>query len=223
MDYSTSLKENITNLTFRSDTNLFDLNQLFRSHESMLKKLGPDSIIVVDNFNSPEYKDPYLNTLLQYPCRILISTQCKYPDYKSLELRALPPKDLTTLMEYFLGDLKDYKNYSKRRVNEIIRIFGKNTFLAVLTAHLIKENMISLNRLYKEVKRNAGFSLPHIFKFTKDRKTSYDTYANHIKLIFSLVKFTPDEQEILAILSLLSNIGIGKNHLREALSYETFN
>ena len=77
--YTGNLKADIVSLIFADDLPEEDMETRFRKHNRYLRTLREDTLLIIDNFNTPIADDDLLDVVLKYRCRILFTTRNSFP------------------------------------------------------------------------------------------------------------------------------------------------
>ncbi len=130
LNSSGDLSRDIRNLDFADDRPEDSDDDRLKKHSRLLKSMKEDTLLIVDNYNTPMGQDDFLDTVLDYRCSILFITRCRYEDRDGLELGELEPEELLALMHSFVS-------YPERRdalLREIIDTLHRHTFATELAA-----------------------------------------------------------------------------------------
>ena len=214
--YTGSLKRSVTNLNFSGMVGGGSDDERFQNNERLLQSLGPDSLLIVDNYNVCADEDDYLPKLMQYRCQILFTTRCRYredTEYQVKELSNLD--DLVGLVRYFYQRTDE----RERVVKNIIETLHRHTYAVELAARLLRRNAIKPQDLLQKLKEEkADMDAEERFSTRKDGERPYGTYYRHIHTLFSLYKLRGEEWFILMHLCLLPLSGVHKGVFKRWLN-----
>lgn len=162
----------------------------FSHNYRQLRTLSENTLLVVDNFNTTEAKEPHLYQLLKLKCRIVFTTRSKFECGHTFELKEISDIDiLTDLFLKFCPDIADDTN----TIRSIIETVHRHTYAVEIAARVLNRGLISPTELLTKLRQCAVN--PHIserVKAVKDDRTFSETYYSHISLLFSLLNL--DEQ-----------------------------
>lgn len=202
LNYTGSLIRDIAKLDFADDLPGEAEDIRFLRHDCFLRSLREDTLLIVDNFNAIASQDTYLDAMLQYRCRILFTTRCRFEDQISLELTELPPASLLGLMKYFHPD-------SGTVEEEIIELLHRHTFAVELAARLLANGILSPEILWQKlwVEKSAMDAEDRISS-VKDGKSRRATYYDHIHTLFALSLLSCNQKNLLRSMTLMPVTGV---------------
>ena len=217
--YTGSLKWSITNLNFSHVLMSGSDDERFQNNERLLQSLGPDSLLIVDNYNIRADEDEYFSKLMQYRCQILFTTRYRYPEDTEYCLQEISnQEDLVELVRWF------YKKTDQhgRAVKEIIETLHRHTYAVELAARLLKRNVIKPRTLLRKLKaEKAAMDAQEKFFTRKDGERLHGTYYQHIHTLFSLYRLSDAEQFTLMNMCLLPLAGVHKAVCQNLLALKT--
>jgi len=205
LNYSGDLKQMITKMEFADDRPGENDDIRFRHHNSFLKSLHEDYLLIIDNFNVTASQDLFIDEMLKYRCRILFTTRNRYEEYISMELTELSQDTLFMLVSKFFPEAEK----KRRTIIEIIKLLYKHTFAVELAARLLRKGLLDPRELRKKLqKEKAALDTEDKIHTVKDGKRWKATYYAHIHSLFSLHELLDEEQEILRSLTLIPARGV---------------
>lgn len=220
LHYSGNLRQTIARVVCAYDRPVDDENTRFVRHSSFLQSLFEDTLLVIDNFNVTATEDPFLDELLEYRCRILFTTRCRYDDYDPLKLTELSKDDLLTLVSKFYPETQN----NQEEIDKIIELLHKHTFVVELAARLLDKGILNPRALRRKLEINKiAMDIQDRFFSKKDGKGRKATYYEHIHCLFALYNFTSEEREILRSMTLIPAGGIDPRSFAQWMKQENMN
>ena len=207
LKYNGSLKDLIADIEFADDEKYPDehRNDKYRRHYSFLKKLGDDTLIIIDNFDTTIEQETLIEEFLQNNFKVLLTTRHKFEDYPTLMLDEMDIEALLNLINEFYAVTDD----NKAILISIINVVHNHTFLTELCARLLKNGFISPSDLLASLEENnVNLDNEEKIQVKKDDKSVKTTYTKHIRKLFELFKLTDKQQYILKNICFVSPLGI---------------
>lgn len=244
ISYSGSLKESITNLIFDDDapiikkyntlqnrllkqksqhleSELEELSQAFHqelydAHTRHLKQLGPDTLLVIDNFNMFPEADPALSDVLSYPFHVLFTSRCRFENMPHLELQEMQDlRSQHTLIQHFYPEAPAHW----AQIDKIISTVHHHTLLIELVGRLLGYGCITPEDLLQHIEVSHIYpDLCDPIRILKDNHPTQKTYKEHLRILFPLFQLHETQQDILRNLSLLPDTGLPLIKLKEWLN-----
>ena len=207
LKYNGSLKDLIADIEFADDEKYPDehRNDKYRRHYSFLKKLGDDTLIIIDNFDTTIEQETLIEEFLQNNFKVLLTTRHKFADYPTFILDEMNVDTLLTLINEFYTVTDD----NKAILTSIINAVHNHTFLTELCARLLKNGFISPADLLASLEENnVNLDNEEKIQVKKDDKSVKTTYTKHIRKLFELFRLTDKQQYILKNICFVSPLGI---------------
>lgn len=215
---SGDLQKDLADLDFTDDRPGENEEQRFRNHTRFLKSMREDTLLVVDNYNTPAYKDDFLDTLLRYRCRVLFTTRCRYEDQNCLDVEELSEEELINVVHYF------YPAVTSKPVFSIIRLLYRHTLAVELVGKVLQQGMLNPQQLLKKLKKEgAVLHVKDKVSSMKDGRHKKDTYYGHLRLLFSLYQLSQEQKKILGHMTMMPHAGIPARRFAWWTGLETLN
>lgn len=192
-NYHGSLKEMITDMDFAGDNLSDDEHTRFTKHIRFLKSLRSDSLIIVDNFNTAN--DNFLNTLINYGCKMIFTTRSNIDCGYTFNLDVIGnPEDLYQLVSKYYS----YAEENKAVINKLIETVHHHTLSVEMTAKLLEKGLHTPEEILEHLRQNsADPDSTDKIKISKDGINAKETYYNHIRSLFSLYLLDENYQSIM--------------------------
>ena len=219
--HSGDLVHDITDIDFVGDLDTDSPQERFHKHNRFLRILKEDTLIIIDNFNSSESKDPFLSEILTYRCHILFTTRSKIDDHTSYLLGEIrDSNDLFALFSNFYTDAQDHHS----SVEQIINAVHGHTFAVELAARLLAHGILSPDALLHKLQtEKASMNASDQIGVNKDGRKQKATYYEHIHTLFSLYQLSELELHTLRVLSLIPLTGISSQRFAEWMGQSNMN
>ena len=181
-NYHSSLKEMITDMDFAGDNLSDDEHTRFTKHIRLLKSLRSDSLIIIDNFNTAN--DNFLNTLINYGCKMIFTTRSKIDCGHIFDLDVIENSDeLYQLVSKYYS----YAEKNKAVINKLIETVHHHTLSVEMTAKLLEKGLPTPEEILEHLRQNsADPESTDKIKISKDGINANETYYSHIRSLFSL-------------------------------------
>ena len=205
INYSGSLKRDISEMCFLSDFPTDSEEDRFKNHCRFLKSLYSDSLLIIDNFNAPMDHDILQEEILQWRCKILCTTRCVYEEQFQFAIAELSCDDLLALVACFN---KDIDNMREVIVN-IIHLLHDHTMAVELAARLVAKNLWKPNELLSKL-RTIKFFRDISDKINRKKDGTYEkrTYYDHIRTLFALFKLPQRQRRIMQCMTIMPSKGV---------------
>ncbi len=219
--YNGSLQNMITDMDFAMDLPDDDDTERFRKHNRFLRNLKEDTLIIIDNFNTSVAKEPFLNVIMKYNCRIIFTTRSKFETGTEFELNEISDIDkLIEISEYFYSDTKA----NKETIIKIIETVHRHTLSVEMSARLLQKGILEPNEVLQRLSEcNVNPDTTDKFDVTKDGISSKATYYNHIHTLFSLYTLDENMQNIMRCMTFISSDGIRARMFAKWLNLDNLN
>lgn len=199
------LRHMIAAMDFADDADGEDEDVRFRRHERFLRTLREDTLLVVDNYDTAPAVDAYLDELLQYGCRVLITTRCKYEDMTRLDIAEMPEEDLLEVIRYFYPDMERERTV----LSAVIFLLHNYTYAVELIARLLRSGMVTARAIRQRIL--TGRFLLHLQEMItgqKDNKHTRENYDDHIRTVFALCRLSEWQKTLMRCMTLVSAGGV---------------
>lgn len=202
--YNGSLHDMITQIPL-DDNN--DKNA-FGTRHKLLRRLGRDTLIIIDNFNIRESElSSYAEyeVIKKYKCDMIFTSRSHFENECTFELSEMSNKILHGLVRDIFPEAEEYSSI----VDEIIEIVHCHTYAVEITAKLMNTGLLEPDEILEKLKTcSINPELLDNVKTVKDDKTQSQTYYSHIHFLFSLFELNDDMRYILSCTSFIPNEGI---------------
>lgn len=221
LPYSGDLRKDIAEMEFADDTESDSEDIRFYRHNRFLRILKEDTLLVIDNFNAVLEDDPFLEEILKYNCRILISSRCTYSEYTTVSIEEISDQNaLFGMVAKIYSEAEKYKSV----IEQIIQEVHSHTYIVELTARLLETGLQSPQNVLRRLQIDRiVLNIKDKIRFKKDGKTSRTTYYDHIRILFALFKLSMKRKEILRSMSLIPATGINAKLFAMWLALEDLN
>jgi len=220
-NYTGSLQRMIADMDFADDMPDEDNSIRFKKHNRFLRSLKEDTLIIIDNFNTFAFKEPLLNVVLKYNCKVIFTTRSKFECAYNYKLREI--SDINILADFAK---KFYSNIENNRdtVIKIIEAVHSHTLSVELSARLLQKGMLEPNELLERLSENgANPETTDKIGVTKDGINTKATYYNHIHTLFKLYTLDDEMQEIMRCMTYIPSCGIRGKMLAKWLELSDMN
>ena len=193
--WSGSLKRDIAELSFSDDLPSESDEERFRRHNQFLRTLKPDTLLIIDNFNTTDERDKYLPVVLNYRCRVLITTRSNLPDRDSFLVEEIADgESLFQMCAKLYSDAEENRAVLER----IIETVHRHTLAVELAARLLETGMLEPREVLEKLRlEGASFDATDKINVSKDGKRSRATYYDHIHTLFGLFRLADGQREII--------------------------
>ena len=210
--YDGDLKKCIAHMEFSDDTADMSEEMLFDKHMRILKKLHPDSLIIIDNFNVLPKADALFKEFIKLNCKILVTSRCNISQYETIKISEMDAD--TELVELFYKHCPSAKS-SEDVVKEIIQTVGCHTLTVCLSALSVTASGMEPEELLAELK-TCGLNIAsgEDVELYKDDDFTDGLMIEHLRKLLQLGKLSNQQLDILRNLSLLPVAGVIKNSFK---------
>ncbi|NLL77074.1 MAG: ATP-binding protein, partial [Clostridiales bacterium] len=210
--YDGDLKKCIAHMEFSDDTADMNEEMLFDKHMRILKKLHPDSLIIIDNFNVLPKEDAFFKEFIKLNCKILVTSRCNISQYETIKISEMDAD--TELVELFYKHCPSAKS-SEDVVKEIIQTVGCHTLTVCLSALSLTASGMEPEELLAELK-TCGLNITsgEDVELYKDDDFTDGLMIEHLRKLLQLDKLSNQQLDILRNLSLLPVAGVIKNSFK---------
>ena len=204
--YPGSLQALIEDIDFADDLPSDDNTTRFKKHNRFLRSLKPDTLLVIDNFNTTAADEPVLDVLMKYGCKILFTTRSRFELGYTYELNEITDlESLVSLTAYFYTDTQN----QRPTVVNIIENIRRHTLSVEMSARLLQTGILEPSEILdKLIESAAAPKSSDKISITKDGHTKKATYHNHIKTLFSLFALNEEMQAVMRYAAFIPASGI---------------
>lgn len=216
--YDGDLKKSVAHMEFNDDTADMSEEMLFDKHMRILKKLHPDSLIIIDNFNVLPKEDAFFKEFIKLNCKILVTSRCNISQYEAIKISEMDAD--TELVELFYKHCPSAKS-SEDVVKEIIQTVGCHTLTVCLSALSLTASGVEPEELLAELK-TCGLNIAsgEDVELYKDNDFTDGLMIEHLRKLLQLGKLSNQQLDILRNLSLLPVAGVLKNSFKNWMKLE---
>ena len=220
-NYTESLQNMITDMDFADDMSDDDNAARFKKHNRFLRSLKEDTLIIIDNFNTSASKEPLLDVVLKYNCKVIFTTRSKFESAYTYKLKEI--SDINILADFAGKFYSDIEN-NRDTVIKIIEAVHSHTLSVELSARLLQKGMLEPNELLERLSENgANPETADKIGVTKDGINIKATYYNHIHTLFELYTLDDEMQGIMRCMTYIPNCGIRAKMLAKWLELSDMN
>ena len=217
--YPGSLQALIEDIDFADDLPTDDNPTRFKKHNRFLRSLKPDTLLIIDNFNTTAANEPQLDLLMKYNCKILFTTRSRFEVGYTYELNEISDlESLVSLTAYFYTDTPN----QRPTVESIIETVHRHTLAVEMSARLMQTGILEPSEILSKLSESsAAPEASDKISITKDGHTKKATYHNHIKTLFSLFSLSDEMQSVMRYATFIPTYGIRARLLAKLISLET--
>ena len=219
--WSGSLKRDVADLSFTDDLPSESEEERFRRHNQFLRTLKPDTLLIVDNFNTTDERDKYLPVVMNYRCRVLVTTRSNLPDRNNFLVEEIADRE--TLFQMCA---KLYPDAERNRsiVEKIMESVHYHTFAVEIAARLLETGILEPREVLEKLRvEKASFHSSDKIHVSKDGKSVKATYYDHIHTLFGLFRLVAGQREIMRCLSLIPPTGISSRLFGQWMGFYDLN
>ena len=204
--YPGSLQTLIEDVDFADDLPTDDNTTRFKKHNRFLRSLKPNTLLIIDNFNTTAANEPQLDVLMKYDCKIIFTTRSKFELGYTYELNEITDLEgLVSLTAYFYTDTQN----QRPTVESIIETVRRHTLSVEMSARLLQTGILEPSEVLAKLQEStAAPESSDKISITKDGHTKNATYHNHIKTLFSLFALSWEMQSVLRYTAFIPTNGI---------------
>ena len=205
-NYTGSLQDIIADMDFADDMPDEDSAVRFKKHNRFLRSLKEDTLIIFDNFNTSASKEPLLDVVMKYNCKVIFTTRSKFENGYTYKLTEISDIDaLVNLARKFYSNMESNHN----TVVKIIEAVHRHTFSVELSARLLQKGMFEADELLEKLLANSvDPESSDKIGITKDGISSKATYYSHIRTLFSLFLLEEEMQNVMRCMAFVPSTGI---------------
>lgn len=187
-NYGGSIEKLIADIDFADDIFSDNKEMRFKKHNRFLRSLKNDTLIIIDNFNTAAHKEPMLQILMKYNCKIVFTSRCTFEIGYTYELKEI--SDTEILLELF-GKFYSHTDSHEETVINIIEAVHHHTMAVEMSARLIEKGIAEPEDILNKLTENsANPQSEDKIGINKDGTNFKATYYNHIKTLFHFICLT---------------------------------
>lgn len=174
--------------------------------------MNEHTLLVLDNYDV-DLPDKDWEKLMSLPCHVLVTTRTDFSDWTGEQqvvqynVDVLEEPELFQLFEKNAGLHLD--EIDAHVLHDILEAVGYHTLATELLGKQLAASGISLEQLKVNL-----FDQKEIIRYQKDGRTSEETIRQGLEALFSMARFTPEEQNAMRYVWTLSGIGAQKQDYR---------
>lgn len=193
--YPGSLQTLIEDIILVGDLTTDNGTARFKKHNRFLRSLKPDTLIIIDNFNTTAANEPQLDVLMKYGCKIIFTTRSRFEIGFTYELGEITDlKSLVDLSAYFYSAAQE----NRPTVESIIETVHRHTQSVELSARLLQTGILEPAEVLEKLREStAAPDAPDKISVIKYGHSKKATYRDHIRTLFSPFALTDDVRAVL--------------------------
>lgn len=205
-NYPGSLQALIEDMDFADDLPTDDNTTRFKKHNRFLRSLTPDTLLIIDNFNTTAANEPQLDVLMKYNCKIIFTTRTRFEVGYTYELNEITDlESLISLATFFYTDTPNHRP----TVERIIETVNRHTLSVELSARLLQTGILEPDEVLARLSEStAAPDASDKITLTKDGHTKKATYHAHIQTLFSLFALSDELQAVMRFAAFIPAEGI---------------
>ena len=205
-NYPGSLQALIEDMDFADDLPTDDNTTRFKKHNRFLRSLTPDTLLIIDNFNTTAANEPQLDVLMKYNCKIIFTTRSRFEVGYTYELNEITDlESLISLATFFYTDTPNHRP----TVERIIETVNRHTLSVELSARLLQTGILEPDEVLARLSEStAAPDASDKITLTKDGHTKKATYHAHIQTLFSLFALSDELQAVMRFAAFIPAEGI---------------
>ena len=219
--WSGSLKRDVADLSFTDDLPSGSEEERFRRHNQFLRTLKPDTLLIIDNFNTTDERDKYLPVVMNYRCRVLVTTRSNLPDRNHFLVKEIADRE--TLFQMCAKLYPDAER-NRSTVEKIMESVHYHTFAVEIAVRLLETGILEPQEVLEKLRmEKASFDAADKIHVSKDGKSVKATYYDHIHTLFGLFRLAAGQREIMRCLSLIPPAGISARLFGKWMGFHDLN
>ena len=217
--YLGSLQALIEDMDFADDLPTDNNTTRFKKHNRFLRSLKPDTLLIIDNFNTTAANEPQLDVLMKYGCKVIFTTRSHFEAGYTYELSEI--SDLESLVS-LAGNFYTEIDNDRSIVESIIETVHRHTLLVELSARLLQTGILEPNEILAKLSESsAAPEANDKITINKDGHTKKATYHAHIQTLFSLFALNEKMQAVMRSAAFIPTAGIRARLFAKLLGLET--
>ena len=204
--YSGDIQRDIADICFADDLPSESSEERFYRHDRFLRTLKKDTLVILDNFDTKSSREGAFAHFQNYRCHILVTTRYRWPEHCRIRIGGIADDDaLFQLIEQFYPDAEKHRN-------EILNIMWETQYhplILELIARCLGQGKSTPFFFLSQLRiRGTCFRESEKIKLSKDGKIRRDTVTEHIRTLFDISSFSPEEQNVLRCMAMIPAYGI---------------
>ncbi len=217
--YLGSLQALIEDMDFADDLPTDDNTTRFKKHNRFLRCLKPDTLLIIDNFNTTAANEPQLDVLMKYGCKVIFTTRSHFESGYTYELSEI--SDIDSLVS-LAGQFYTETQTNRQIVESIIETVHRHTLSVELAARLLQTGILEPNEVLSKLSEStAAPEANDKITINKDGHTKKATYHAHIQTLFSLFALNEKMQAVMRSAAFIPTAGIRARLFAKLLGLET--
>lgn len=174
--------------------------------------MNEHTLLILDNYDVDSPNEDW-ERLISLPCHVLVTTRTDLSDWVGeqqvvqLNVDTMNESELIRLFEKSAGIHVDESDMPV--LHEILETIGYHTLTTELLGKQLAASGISLAQLKENL-----FEQKEIVRYQKDGRTNAETIQQVIDALFSMARFTVEEQNVMRYVWTLSGTGVQKQDFR---------
>lgn len=189
-----------------------DSSELSARFHTVCAAMNEHTLLILDNYDVDSPNEDW-ERLISLPCHVLVTTRTDLSDWAGeqqvvqLNVDTMNESELIRLFEKSAGIHVDESDMPV--LHEILEAIGYHTLTAELLGKQLAASGISLAQLKEKL-----FEQKEIVRYQKDGRTNAETIQQVIDALFSMARFTSEEQNVMRYVWTLSGTGVQKQDFR---------
>lgn len=174
--------------------------------------MNEHTLLILDNYDVDSPNEDW-ERLISLPCHVLVTTRTDLSDWAGeqqvvqLNVDTMNESELIRLFEKSAGIHGDESDMPV--LHEMLKAIGYHT----LTTELLGKQLAASDISLAQLKENL-FEQKEIVRYQKDGRTNAETIRQVIDALFSMARFTSEEQNVMRYVWTLSGTGVQKQDFR---------
>lgn len=183
--------------------------------------MNEHTLLILDNYDV-DLPDEDWEKLMSLPCHVLVTTRTDFSDWAGEQqvvqynVDVLEEPELFQLFEKNAGTHLDETD--AHVLHDVLGAVGYHTLMTELLGKQLAASGISV----EQMKANL-FDQKEIIRYQKDGRTNAETIRQGLEALFSMARFTSEEQNAMRYVWTLSGIGVQKQDYRHWTSSADLN
>lgn len=219
--YSGDLRRDITDMYFADDLPSDTDEERYNRHDRFLRTLKEDTLLIIDNYDMQSLKEHFPDAILNYRCRVILTTRNHWPGQPSLRIdRIADDEALFQMIANFYPEAESKRNL----IEKMMMLLQYHTLILELVARLLgngimpPEVIAGMFAVY-----GPKLKVRDRIKIIKDGKNKKDTFAEHIHSLFGLYNLSESQQDIMRCMVLIPPTGIPMRLLGRWMGFKDLN
>ena len=218
--FAGSLEEMIAACDFADDMPGENEDIRFEKHNRFLKSLKEDTLIIIDNFNVVPTPESLFDIVMNYRCKILFTTRCRFSEYTEFEISEMSLDNLLELVAKFFDKTEKKKDI----VTQIIDEIHGHTLSVELAARLLSSGILRPKKLLVELKKSKSIlQTEDKINLVKDSRNTKATYSEHIHRLMYIAGLSGESAEIMRCMTFVPFKGISPRLFAKWLDLKNLN